>query len=377
MAMAERIWCPVSSNRILFVVLLSQLWFHLAEAEYRGTFYFNGAKSYEDQQAEEKQRLNAIVREDWFDLVRYLCGLGFCIFCLIGLYFHQFASYYFLKRYTCQTGTIRKMGRVISCESMTISARPLTPSNHSGAATEQREDDTCSDYDCSSLDKENDIPKCGYRIFVVYSASAPIRIGLCTACAPDTTTISHSTVSNESLVETDYFQWFRTNTPRAIGSEVPLILLKDNPKSACTPEVVNSHLMQAFSRKNCGAISLLGLSLLLGVVVLMLASVFEILSMPYPETQRPIGWSILITFSFVFVIAGYVFCKMLFDHFKAKVFLSAVPAPLVRRRLQGLSSSSITGHDPTTIASIHHQQSHTIDVEEQQQHHNLSLHTPP
>jgi hypothetical protein len=335
-----------------WLLLSLLLCWHVADAEYRGPYYYNGAKSYEEQQEIEEQRLHAIIREDWFDLIRYLCGLGFCIFGLIGLYFHQFASYYFLKRYTSATGTIRKMGRVISCESMRISARAHISSHHEGSGGGGG---LQSEYDNHNHDfhqEEDDDPKCGYKIFVVYSASAPIRKDLCSTCTPDTTTISQSFIGNESLVESDYFQWFRTNTPRAIGSEVTLILLKDNPKSACTPEVVNSHLMQAFSRKNCGAISLLGISILLGVVVLTLASVFEILSMPHPETQRPIGWSILITFFFLFVIAGYVFCKMLFDHFKAKVFLSAVPAPLVRKRLDAPMAADIACQDPRTVASL-------------------------
>lgn len=337
----------------------------MATAEYRGPYYFNGATSYAEQEAAEEQRLHAIIRDDWFDLVRYMCGLGFCIFGLVGLYFHQFASYYFLKRYTSSTGTIRKLGRVISCESIRISS-PKSLSPHSSASTEKDEMSGCDEDYSSDHKGDNDDVKCGYRIYVVYTASASIRRDLCSACGPDTTTVTHSPASNESLFETQYFQWFRTNTSRAVGSEVALILLKDNPKSACTPEQVNSHLMHAFSRKNCGAISMLGISLLLGVVVLMLASVFEILSMPHPETQRPIGWSILITFFFLFTVSGYVFCKVLFDHFKAKVFLSAVPAPPVRRRLDRLMDSSLVMQDANTDASMQRHAQY-IDLEDQDQ----------
>jgi hypothetical protein len=341
-------------SRIVQVLLMTLLCCHVVDAEYRGPYYFNGAKSYEQQQQEEEQRLHEIIREDWLDLIRYLSVAGFCIFGLIGLYFHQFASYYFLKRYTSPTGTVRKMGHVLSCESMRITAR----SPHS--STEKGNDDK----DDNSPSKGSDGPMCGYRIFVVYSASAPVRKDLCSACAPDTTTNHHSETSIESLVETDYFQWFRTNTAKPIGSEVALILLKDNPKSACTPELLNSHLTQAFTAKDCRAISLLGISLVVGVIVLMLASIFEILSMPHPETQRPIGWSILITFFFLFVIAGYVFCKMLFDHFKAKVFLSAVPAPAIKRQLSGHSAVSIVSQDPKMVASIQ-QHAKNIDLEGQ------------
>jgi hypothetical protein len=138
----------------------------------------------------------------------------------------------------------------------------------------------------------------------------------------------NSVISPEPLVETDYFQWFRTSQRFKVGSKVPLILLRDNPKLACTPEILDSHMMNAFNRKNCQAITLLGRSLILSIVVLILASMFELLSMLHPETQRPIGWSILIIFSFLFVISGYVFCKMLFEHFKQKVFLLAILAHL-------------------------------------------------
>lgn len=280
----------------------------------------------QEQEAEE-ERLHEIIVEDWYDLVRYLVGLGFCIFGLIGLYFHQFASYYFLKRYTNPNGTERKMGRVISCEPMRV--RPQEPLSHTTSTLSAETED---ENPASKRNFERYRRKKGYRIFVVYSAAAPHRRGMCGACGPDTTTVSHTSISAESLVETYYFQWFRTSKQVPIGSAISLILLKDNPKSACTPELLNSHLMLAFAEKNCCAISVLGISLGLGVIVLSMASVFEILSMPHPERQRPIGWSILISFSFLFVITGWVFCKMLFDSFKAKIFLSAIPAPNLRKR---------------------------------------------
>jgi hypothetical protein len=281
----------------------------------------------EEEDPEEQKRVHDILVEDWYDLVRYLVGLGFCIFGLIGLYFHQFAAYYFLKRYTNPNGTEQRLGKVISCEPIKRLASPVLPNdennNNSSSISIDKDDDASTWYgdECSI----------NYRMFVVYTASASTKKGICNPCgAPD----PNSCVSPETLVdgEIEYFQWFLTSKPMPVDAEVSLILLKDNPKSACTPEVLNSHLMQAFSHKNCRTISLMGVSLLLGVIVLLLASVFEILSMPHPEKQRPIGWSILIIFFFLCVITGYIFCKMLFDHFKEKVFLSAIPVPAVSKR---------------------------------------------
>jgi hypothetical protein len=113
--------------------------------------------------------------------------------------------------------------------------------------------------------------------------------------------------------------------------------------------------MLSFSEKNCCAISVLGISLVLGVSVLSLASVFEILSMPHPETQRPIGWSILISFFFLFVITGWIFCKMLFDSFKAKVFLSAIPAPNLRKlqksSMEAVVAAAVVDAPPVLVAA--------------------------
>jgi hypothetical protein len=309
--------------------------------------YSSGNSSEVDIDAEEQQRLHDILVEDWYDLVRYLVGLGFAIFGLIGLYFHQIASYYFLKRYTDSNGTVRRMGRVLSCEPMSHCPHyPRTPSAATVATTTGKDDNMEQYYDEEEmLDMEEGKTakvasySTAYRMFVVYSAEVVARNSICSTCGPS----ADATVSAEPLVETDYFQWFRTSRPQAVNSRIPLILLKGNPKSACTPELLDSHMRNAFNRKNCHTITLLGLSLILAIAVLLLASVYEILSMPNPDKQRPIGWSILITFTFLFVIAGYVFCKMLFEHFKQKVFLSAIPAPTVLRRKKGGNSEPPAG----------------------------------
>mmetsp|Transcript_23937 Transcript_23937/g.42469 ORF Transcript_23937/g.42469 Transcript_23937/m.42469 type:complete len:399 (-) Transcript_23937:916-2112(-) len=299
----------------------------------------------EQQQAnrdqQEEQRLHDILVEDWYDLVRYLVGLGFCIFGLIGLYFHQFASYYFLKTYTHPGSTVTKMGRVISCEPMTTRMR-CSSSRDDQDGGDGADDDTVVILDNEA---EENTTCSGYRIFVVYTAAAPTRKEYLCASSCGTgpgACGGHSTsVNKEALVETEYFQWFRTSQPQPVDSQVSLILLKNNPKSACTPELLDSHLKQAFDRKKCTAISMMGVSLVLGIVILVLASVFEILSMPHPETQRPIGWSILVVFFWFFVLGGYLFCKMLFEHFKNKVFLSAIPVPLVVKK----KTSSIRRED--------------------------------
>jgi hypothetical protein len=316
-----------------------------AEQDYYSYYSYNDDNRDVEEIEAYEQRLHDIIVEDWYDLVRYLVGLGFAIFGLIGLYFHQFASYYFLKRYTYTEGTVRKSGLVLSIESM--NNVPRYPLSSATVSEDNNYDDMEEAYDDEGMvergkvqPKHDSVPSysTAYRIFVVYSAEAVHRNSLCAACGPNINSI----ISPEPLVETDYFQWFRTSQSFEVGSKVPLILLRDNPKSACTPELLDSHMMNAFNRKNCQAITLLGLSLILAIVVLILASVFEILSMPHPETQRPIGWSILIIFSFLFVISGYVFCKMLFEHFKQKVFLSAIPAPTVVKRNRD-DSETITG----------------------------------
>jgi len=65
---------------------------------------------------EEEERIHELIVDHWYNLVRYLVGLSLCIFGLIGLYFHQYASYYFLMRYTLPRETERRIGRVVLCE---------------------------------------------------------------------------------------------------------------------------------------------------------------------------------------------------------------------------------------------------------------------
>jgi hypothetical protein len=132
--------------------------------------YNDDAREIEEIEAYEQRFLDIIV-EDWYDLVRYLVGLGFAIFGLIGLYFHQFASYYFLKRCTNTEGTIGKLRRVLSIESM--NNIPRYPLSSATVSEDNNYNDTEEVYD------------------------------------------------DQGMVD---------------RGEVPLILLQDNPKSACTPE---------------------------------------------------------------------------------------------------------------------------------------------
>ena len=89
--------------------------------------------------SEEEERIREILVDGWYDLIRYLVGLGLCIFGLIGLYFHQFASYYFLKKYTRPSDTERRIGRVLSCEPILSSTCITVKKNRSKEKKKQKE----------------------------------------------------------------------------------------------------------------------------------------------------------------------------------------------------------------------------------------------
>ena len=374
--------------------------------------------------AEEEKRVHNIIVDEWYELVRYLVGLGLCIFGLIGLYFHQFASYYFLKRYTRSRGTERRIGRVVSCEPL-VRNTSATARKHkkkkqkngkkakiapvliipvgepweeykgdvSSSITDYvREEDTEQRQQQQQQTKhaQSDRGITEYRMFVIYSvptsrSSDPLlacchpmdddltinltsSFSVAANCAPDRLDLDRATVaidtyrsrslpppgsdyhgynnfngnlnSNRNYIningETEYLQWFQTNTPRPIDAGINLILLKGHPTSACTPELIESHLAQVGTtgkarernkQKYCHSVSLLGSALVVAVIVLFLACVFEILSMPNPETQRPIGFTVLGGFFAGSVVGAYLFAKLLFEQYKRKVFLSAFAVP--------------------------------------------------
>jgi multisubunit Na+/H+ antiporter MnhB subunit len=93
-------------------------------------YQYNSSNDYE-YDAEEEERVHEMLVDDWYDLIRYLVGLGVCIFGLIGLYFHQFASYYFLKKYARPRETERRIGRVLSCEPILSSTSITVKKNKS------------------------------------------------------------------------------------------------------------------------------------------------------------------------------------------------------------------------------------------------------
>mmetsp|Transcript_587 Transcript_587/g.1216 ORF Transcript_587/g.1216 Transcript_587/m.1216 type:complete len:475 (-) Transcript_587:187-1611(-) len=356
------------------------------------------SNSYED--ARETKRVHDIIVEDWYDLIRYLVGLGLCIFGLIGMYFHQFASYNFVRKYSRPRETEHRIGRVLLCEPIVrnpsgnmckekkqknnggkAKTAPVLPTTkmdegeraHSGSVTNYvREEDIEQQRD--QLDMESD-----HRIFVVYSVPhEPSTYMLC--CHPVdndiginfTNSFSVNSFSVNSLAPdkidsdridtcrsrslppeasnqkdkrskmstyvlrndgTEYFQWFETSTPKAVDSDIDLILLKGYPKSACIPELIQSHLEQvgigegkeSDKHKYYKSLSMFGLALVTAIAVLTFVCVVEILSMPNAETQRPIGFTFLGIHFAASIVGAYLFAKLRFEQYKNEVFLSAVP----------------------------------------------------
>ena len=64
-------------------------------------------------------------------------------------------------------------------------------------------------------------------------------------------------------------------------------------------------------------------------VVLFLVCFFQIQAMPNPETQRPLGYSVLGGFCVGSTVFGYLFARVLFQQYKQKVFLSAFTVPVL------------------------------------------------
>lgn len=357
--------------------------------------------------AEDDYESESVV-DAWYDLVRYLVGMGLCIFCLINFYFHQYASYKFVKRYTEPNETEKRVGRVVACEPLLSSTsiysqkekirkmRKKKDKHHEvSVQTFKGEMDGMS---ATSYVREEDLESCHsksgelaeYRVLFVYTVpiqssnnflccgplekeDLPINftdsfgVGTCASGISDLSednsvyqkislyrsrSLPSSLEKDTSLDdmreqirdnfeimklnECEYFQYFVTRTPKPIDTKVDLLLLNGQPKSACTPEVLTSHLEQIGKQHEgegescCESISLLGMGLAVSIIVLFLVSFYEIQAMPNPETQRPLGYSVLGTICVGSTVFGYLFARLLFEQYKQKVFLSAFTVPIGR-----------------------------------------------
>ena len=379
---------------------------------------------------EEEKRVHDAIVDDWYDVIRYLVGLVLCISGLIGLYFHQFASYYFLKQYTNPKKAEQRIGRVVSCEPLVRNTSGTVKStkknknkdyDNSNKNRNRMEGNSSIDdkyYQEDTLERQQQKQNqqvlieggeqqqhTEYRILIVYSVPKTRSVSLLCCdpiiddelaircansfsphddvCAETNSSrlgratiaidtyrsrslpiyddfnnynynnnndnnngrsgnisdgnITNSNNSNNSNYthiipsgdETEYFQWFHTNTPRPVDANINLILLKGRPTSACTPELIESHLAHVGTtgKNECQTVSLLGMTLVFAIIVLLVVCVFEILSMPNPETQRPVGFAILTGIVIGSGVGSYIFAELLFKQYKQKVFLSAFVIP--------------------------------------------------
>ena len=71
----------------------------------------------------------------------------------------------------------------------------------------------------------------------------------------------------------------------------------------------------------------MGTGLVITIFILSLVCVFQIQEMPHPETQRPIGYTVLGAFFAGSNVSAYLFARLLFEQYKQKVFLSAFTVP--------------------------------------------------
>jgi hypothetical protein len=406
---------------------------------------------------EEEKRIHDAIVNDWYDVIRYLVGLVLCISGLIGLYFHQFASYYFLKQYINPKKIEQRIGRVVSCEPLvrhtsetvksikknnksknkdTKISRILPMEGNNSIDDKYYQEETLERQQQQQQQKQSQqvLIKGGgeqqqqqqhteYRILIVYSVPKtrsdsllccdPIIIDeeLAISCANSFSlhddgcaetnssrlgraTIAIDTYRSRSLPnddefnnynnnnngrsnnsnsdsnnnninnnsnnyiyriqsgdETEYYQWFETNTPRPVDANMNLILLKGRPTSACTPELIGSHLAHVGTTGKDGYqnVSSLGMTLVFAMIVLLVVCVFEILSMPNPETQRPIGFTILTGIVIGSVVGGYTFGALLFEQYKQKVFLSAFVIPST---ITTTTTTTTTTNNTNTTAGI-------------------------
>lgn len=351
----------------------------------------------DDYDWEEESRLREIIVDSWYELVRYLVGLGMCIFALIGLYFHQFASYYFVKKYTKPRETERRIGRVVCCEPLLSSTsipdmkskikRIKKKKKHHGVAVQTFKGDLEGDRESTTdyIREEGlgTFEQKNYRMLVVYKVPnsrsdsflccGPSEKNLaalnCTnsfaTCASGISVISDDDSAHEKINayrtrsipplednaydlnerlsgsmdymhsndECEYFQWFETETYKHVDSPIDLILLQGQPTSACTPEVLEAHLEQVGKSHEgpkgcCKSIPTVGTGLAITIIVLSLVCFFQIQEMPHPETQRPIGYTVLGGFFGGSLVGAYLFARLLFEQYKQKVFLSAFTVPI-------------------------------------------------
>jgi hypothetical protein len=172
--------------------------------------------------------------EAWFDLVRYMLGLSFVIFAIFSLLYRPIATRVFLRRFD-QPDKIEEInGVVLSCEEMQGFVKR-------------------------------------YELQVHYTGRyAPTRR-------------RHA----DALLESKFLKRMESNwhTPR--GSSIPLIMLKNIPRSACSREWIEKERAQAA----CAREVVMMVPALCLLTLLLTFCIHEIVN--FPENTRNTGWFVL------------------------------------------------------------------------------------
>ena len=200
---------------------------------------------------------------DWFNLIRYLFGLGFVIFGATSLLYSHLSTYLLLQKYKSTGKTIS--GQVLSCE----------------------EDP---------------------RFLKKFSLEIFYRRG-----------IKQQADSEEAVRRRDYVLQACTDWKFPPGTKTDLLVLPDEPKSACTTEIVDANL---YNHSHLFTILVLIPSMTLTAAFLFL--IYREIASLESTSEQVIASTISVVWASVCCCISYFFCRARFHREKSATFPDAV-----------------------------------------------------
>ena len=196
-----------------------------------------------------------------------------------------------------------------------------------------------------------------------------------------------SSIGTNKVVE--YQQIYLSDQFHHVNSWVDLIMLKDFPTSACTREVLQEQLLHIEKNSSpattkssmfdkmmkCGTVKIVTACSIIGFIVLMVFSLSEVSGLSTVNGDRSKGYYMVSIAVVGSIIASYMICKALNEHYIRRAFLSAVPSPV---QPTTTSSTSTSTSQPWQYYNhpqlVHHKQRLQQQLQDQHQQEHFQYH---
>ena len=212
-----------------------------------------------------------------------------------------------------------------------------------------------------------------------------------TTTAPSVKPSDSHQISSMNNKVVEYQQIYLSDHYHPVNSWVDLIMLKDFPTSACTREVLQEQLLHIEKNSSpttttksstcrkmmkCGTVKIVTACSIVGFIVLLAFSLSEVSGLSTENGDRSKGYYMVSTAVVGSIIASYMICKALNEHYIRRAFLSAVPSPVQPTSTSSFSSSSTSQpwHSYHHPQLVHHQRRLQQQLQDQHQQEHLQYH---